>query len=95
MSKKKIDKDTVINRGQYSIVKIVMLNIIGGIFVLIGAKLVSICIEMVAEVIKKGESFNATVLLPMVIGLLFGLFGGIALFFRMERRLSLEKEKDC
>ena len=53
MSKKKIDKDTVINRGQYSIVKIVMLNIIGGIFVLIGAKLVSICIEMVTEVIKK------------------------------------------
>ena len=93
MSKKKIDKDTVINRGQYSIVKIVMLNIIGGIFVLIGAKLVSICIEMVAEVIKKGESFNATVLLPMVIGLLFGLFGGIALFFAWKDVYHWRKKK--
>lgn len=93
MSKKKIDKDTVINRGQYSIVKIVMLNIIGGIFVLLGAKLVSICIEMVADIIKKGESFNATALLPMVIGLLFGLFGGIALFFAWKDVYHWRKKK--
>ena len=64
-------------------------------FVLIGAKLVSICIEMVAEVIKKGESFNATVLLPMVIGVIIWIIRRNRFVFRMERRLSLEKEKDC
>ncbi|MDE5616183.1 MAG: hypothetical protein K2I78_00175 [Clostridia bacterium] len=76
MARKKIDENTVINRGQYNIGKIVMLTFVGGVFVALG---IAIIINIVSD-LKAAQFVKAVILVPIGMGLLLCVFGGVALF---------------
>ncbi|MDE7336738.1 MAG: hypothetical protein K2N32_01325 [Clostridia bacterium] len=80
MARKQIDENTVIRRGQYSIGKFILLNIVGGIFVALGIAIIVNFIKHIVSYTQAGQSFNAVLLVPMGIGLLLCVFGGVALF---------------
>ena len=84
MAKKIIDDKTVINRGRYSVVKIVMLSFGGGVFVALGVALV---VREIESLIKNAQtvkpSFGGVILFTVLTLMLF-VFGGMPLYIALR-----------
>ena len=81
MARREIDDKTVINRGRYSVVKIVMLTFAGCVFVSLGLALIIMDVRDMAQAIRIGKSMIGGIVLFLVLTLMLFGFGGTALYF--------------
>lgn len=102
MARREFDDKTVIERKYYSIAKIIMLSICGGIFVTLGIAMFVTVVNDIIKNVQNGMSFDFSILLFGIITLMFFGFGGGALYFALKDvynwimlRLTKKRGDEC